>query len=93
MKREKMRKSKLFILFFVSVLAFNTAGISAQPVARTASESVRAEVKEDTVYVTRTGKKYHREGCVHLRQSKISISRKKAKESGYTPCKHCMPDN
>ena len=27
----------------------------------------------DTVYVTRTGKKYHRETCMHLRKSKIPM--------------------
>ena len=44
-----------------------------------------------TVYVTRTGKRYHRGDCHHLRQSKISIDRSAAIKGGYTPCKNCKP--
>lgn len=44
---------------------------------------------EVTVYVTRTGTKYHREGCRHLR-SKIPMSLKEAKQR-YEPCKVCRP--
>lgn len=44
-----------------------------------------------TVYVTRTGSKYHRGGCRYLRQSKIAMSLAAAKAAGYTPCKVCSP--
>lgn len=44
---------------------------------------------EQTVYVTRTGKKYHRDGCRYLK-SKKPISLNKAKLS-YQPCKVCRP--
>jgi len=47
--------------------------------------------KDATVYVTETGKKYHRAGCRYLRKSKIPISLKEAKRSGYTPCSVCKP--
>ena len=47
--------------------------------------------KEITVYITRTGKKYHRAGCSSLRSSSIPISLKDAKAKGYTPCKVCHP--
>ncbi|MCY6372482.1 ComEC/Rec2 family competence protein [Clostridium ganghwense] len=43
-----------------------------------------------TVYVTKTGKKYHRDGCQYLRKSKIPISLDKAKAS-YGPCSKCHP--
>ena len=43
-----------------------------------------------TVYITRTGTKYHRPGCRYLRQSKIPISLKDAKQH-YTPCSVCKP--
>jgi len=39
-----------------------------------------------TVYVSRTGKKYHRAGCRYLRKSKIPISLKDAKARGCTLC-------
>jgi methylphosphotriester-DNA--protein-cysteine methyltransferase len=44
-----------------------------------------------TVYITRTGKKYHRAGCTYLRRRKIPISLKEALARGYTPCSRCKP--
>lgn len=43
------------------------------------------------VYITRTGKKYHRGTCRYLRQSKIKTTLAEAKENGYLPCKVCDP--
>jgi phosphatidylserine/phosphatidylglycerophosphate/cardiolipin synthase-like enzyme len=45
----------------------------------------------DTVYITRTGTKYHRAGCRHLARSSVAISRKEAEARGYAPCKVCKP--
>lgn len=44
-----------------------------------------------TVYITRTGAKYHQETCRHLKKSKKAISLQVAKTRGYTPCKVCRP--
>ena len=44
-----------------------------------------------TVYITRTGAKYHRGSCGYLRQSSIPIALKNAKARGYTPCSRCRP--
>ena len=43
-----------------------------------------------TVYITRTGSKYHRDGCRYLRSSKISIALPDAKRQ-YSPCSVCNP--
>lgn len=43
-----------------------------------------------TVYSTRTGKKYHREGCRWLSKSKIPLSLTEAKKR-YSPCFVCEP--
>lgn len=45
---------------------------------------------EDTVYVTRTGTKYHRAGCQHLSKSSSPIKLADARR-GYQPCKVCRP--
>ena len=54
----------------------------------------RPELKGDlsklTVYVTRTGKKYHLDGCRYLAKSKIPISLSAA-TSRYGPCSVCRP--
>src|SRR5687768_15906450 len=44
-----------------------------------------------TVYVTNTGSKYHKDGCRYLSQSKIATSYDKALEGGYTACSVCKP--
>ena len=46
--------------------------------------------RTQTVYITRTGAKYHRGSCKYLRYSKIPISLEKAKQS-YGPCSVCRP--
>lgn len=43
-----------------------------------------------TVYVTKTGKKYHRGTCQHLRQSKIAMSLEEARKR-FDPCSVCRP--
>jgi hypothetical protein len=44
-----------------------------------------------TVYVTRTGEKYHRDGCRYLSRSRIAISLKDAVARGFGPCSVCKP--
>ncbi len=44
-----------------------------------------------TVYVTKSGSKYHLSGCSHLSKSKIEKPLSEAKAAGYTPCKTCKP--
>jgi micrococcal nuclease len=44
-----------------------------------------------TVYITRTGKKYHSYGCRYLRQSCIPIKLSDAIAQGYEPCSVCGP--
>jgi endonuclease YncB( thermonuclease family) len=43
-----------------------------------------------TVYVTKTGDKYHLGGCRHLSKSRIAISLDRAK-AGYSRCSVCKP--
>jgi endonuclease YncB( thermonuclease family) len=65
----------------------------APPASRTPAGGqvdVAAEPVEGTVYVTRTGSKYHRSSCQYLRRSRIPISLKDARQS-YEPCSVCKP--
>ena len=48
-----------------------------------------SETKECTVYVTRTGAKYHLATCSSLRFSRRAMTRSKAIAAGYTACKRC----
>ena len=46
---------------------------------------------QETVYITKTGSKYHKESCHHLRRSKIKIKKAAAKNAGYSACSVCKP--
>ncbi|CUH93436.1 ComEC/Rec2 family competence protein [Herbinix luporum] len=46
--------------------------------------------KNITVHITKTGSKYHRSGCRHLK-SDIAVTLEEALNKGLTPCKTCKP--
>jgi hypothetical protein len=74
------------------VLALFMVGAAAAPVvAQAPSSQQEPQTKEQTVYITRTGKKYHTATCRYLSRSKISTSLKDAQANGYTPCSLCRP--
>jgi hypothetical protein len=70
---------------------------NATPAPRGAAKQVQAKPKpapsdaDVTVYVTKTGEKYHRAGCSSLRKSAIPMKLKDAVAAGYEPCKRCKP--
>jgi hypothetical protein len=49
------------------------------------------QVHAQTVYVTKTGAKYHKSTCQYLKYSKIESTVEKATNSGYTACSVCKP--
>lgn len=53
-------------------------------------DSEYTEPTETTVYVTKTGSKYHRSGCQYLKKSKIPMALSDARQS-YGPCSKCTP--
>ncbi len=82
-----IRRLAILLLAWFALAAFPTLPqVSQQKAAPQA-----AETKTEAVYVTKTGAKYHRDGCRHLSRSKRPMSLQDAKASGYTPCKVCRP--
>lgn len=55
------------------------------------NETVESEVPNYTVWITKTGSKYHREDCDSLSNSSIAITLQEALEKGLEPCKKCNP--
>ena len=67
------------------------ANFAAPPVHLSAAQAAaRQDPAQITVYVTRTGQKYHRDGCRYLSRSKIAMSLKEAAKR-FTPCSVCRP--
>jgi competence protein ComEC len=78
------------ILTLVLAFLLLGAGVALQP-SQQPNPPAQTQTKEQTVYITKTGKKYHTGTCRYLSKSKISISLKDAKAKGYTPCSVCKP--
>ncbi len=53
-------------------------------------ESSQGGFQEEIVYITKTGTKYHRQGCPYLKYSTQAIDRKEAMMNGYGPCSLCF---
>lgn len=71
---------------------FGPRGAPRTPVVSPTPRERKAEPAEEvTVYITRTGKKYHRGTCRYLSRSKIPVSLENAKARGYGPCSVCSP--
>lgn len=51
----------------------------------------KPEVKQVTVYGTRTGSKYHSAGCRYLSKSSVPMNLEDAKRRGLGPCSRCHP--
>lgn len=58
---------------------------------RTINSAVNHLSSGDGIYRTRTGKKYHKEGCRYLSKGKISITLSEANKKGLDPCGVCRP--
>jgi len=66
-----------------------TASTPAAPPVSVKPVAPKAQPQDRTVYITRTGHKYHAAGCRYLSKSSIPISLKDAQAQGYTPCSVC----
>jgi hypothetical protein len=53
--------------------------------------AVITNVTAQTVYITKTGEKYHKKDCRYLKYSKTEIKLKEAIARAYEACKVCKP--
>ena len=85
---------KRLLLGVLGIFVF-TAALAVQPAVESTSFAVAVEAAQDpstiTVYVTRTGEKYHRDGGRYLSRSRIPSSLKDAQSRGFGPCSVCKP--
>lgn len=87
-----LAKSKIPISLKEAVLSYGPCSVCNPPIIQQSiiSKPPTEEKKSVTVYVTRTGSKYHRAGCRYLRRSSIPMSLEDAKQR-YSPCSVCNP--
>ena len=79
-----------FIQVVVAFLLLLGSIPGAPSVTAASASQERQAPKSVTVYVTRTGQKYHRDGCRYLRQSRIAMALSEAAKR-FDPCKVCKP--
>src|ERR1043166_341463 len=91
LKKGPMKNSRFARWLLLLVLVIPASFAPALVVAQQPQLQRAEEPKTQTIYITRTGKKYHRDGCRHLAQSKIATTLKDAKAKGYTACKVWHP--
>ena len=72
----------------VRVVEYPAAPPAPQPVKQPEPEP---QGDDGWVWVTRSGSKYHREGCSHLTSTRNRV-RRESIESTHEPCKTCNPD-
>ncbi|MDF2590205.1 MAG: hypothetical protein K0S41_4046 [Anaerocolumna sp.] len=81
-----MKRIKKLIYSFIISLSLVT--ISPVSIAGYHNGTViEVQAKSQTVYVTPTGKKYHKKKCGNGTYTKSTLD--KAKKAGLTPCKKC----
>jgi hypothetical protein len=83
-----MKRVIYVLLLSILSIAFNEPALAQRHHVRHAKRVVK---KEATVYVTRTGSKYHEEYCSYLRYSSIPMKKSAAQSSGYSACSRCNP--
>lgn len=71
------------------VLLLLAIGVPLGPSLLRPPSCAAAEARDCTVYITKSGARYHRAGCSSLRKSAIPMSRSKAVARGLTPCSRC----
>lgn len=67
------------------------AGPAAPPKASSSAPANQGSAATDTVYVTSSGTKYHRQGCTYLRGEGNPLGLDAAKARGLMPCSKCSP--
>ena len=91
-----MTRSRLFVAAALVACVFATSAFATphaitQSLSRADTQRAKPDPQAETVYVTKTGERYHRESCRSLRKSRIETTVADAKRNGFTACKVCKP--
>lgn len=71
----------VFIALALSVSIFGAVAVADQPPV----------TGQETVYVTKSGNKYHTASCRFVKSGKTAMKLADAVKGGYTPCGVCKP--
>lgn len=86
---KRIRDFTLVVIAVVLMLGCSSEPDKTSPAGKSATEQL--DSKAETVYITKTGAKYHRSDCGYLKKSKIAIVKSKAISRGFDGCSRCKP--
>jgi len=93
-------KRTIFIAFILILLIFaacapeaDKRGVVVRSGALPTADTRAYDERQDVVYTTKTGTKYHEEDCSFLKKSKIPVALEQALAEGKTPCSRCHPED
>ena len=75
-------KKKLILFLCIALCMFSSVSIP-----------IRAAEEDDIVYVTKSGKKYHRATCPTIQNSKLIAMTRADARKNHEACKVCKPDS
>lgn len=88
----KEQISKITSAATITTTSANSFISESNSIISTVKPAIAASTSDDpVVYKTKTGSKYHRDGCSYLSKSKIPIKLSEAKSEELTPCSKCSP--
>jgi len=64
-------------------------GFTAKP-SQNLSTAANEMKKEELVYITKSGTKYHEAGCSYLKSDAVEVDKEEAEEEGYSACSRCL---
>ncbi len=70
---------------------YDTVYITEYTTENTTSAIINENTTDKTVYIGKSGTKYHKQGCYALRGNVTAIAISKAQAQGKTACKICKP--
>jgi hypothetical protein len=79
------------LLIGILVVGVCLGASRALPLSVGVALSAAQDPAKITVYITKSGEKYHRDGCRYLSRSKIATTLKEAISNGYGACSVCKP--
>lgn len=90
---EELKKTSSILIERKNAKVSQNSSSNSNPNASSSASSKLTTTAQNTnseiVYITNTGKKYHKSGCSYLKKSKIETTMSNAVSSGYTPCSKC----
>lgn len=88
-ERQKLEQEKQTLTTQIEELKKASSTVIQSKSSSTSTSNITQNTNSATVYVTNTGKKYHKSSCSYLKKSKIQISLSEAQRQEYTACSRC----